>query len=130
MIAKLLVLRIYPVQKKYDKPRARGRKPTPICDHLNARGTLCTVGLRHRAEVEEHERGALFTDTMRKGPYRTFRHTHRFEPSAGGTRMTDTIEFTTGLGTLIDRLIGVPILKYTFRKRHEALSQVDWADVL
>lgn len=44
--------------------------------------------------------------------------------------MTDTIEFTTGLGALIDRLIGVPILKYTFRKRHEALSQVDWADVL
>lgn len=96
----------------------------------NARGTLCTVGLRHHAEVEEHEWGALFTDTMRKGPYRTFRHTHRFEPSAGGTRMTDTIEFTTGLGALIDRLIGVPILKYTFRKRHEALSQVDWADVL
>ena len=102
----------------------------PSVDHLNARGTLCTVGLRHRAEVEEHERGALFTDTMCKGPYRTFRHTHRFEPSAGGTCMTDTIEFTTGLGALIDRLIGVPILKYTFRKRHEALSQVDWADVL
>lgn len=53
-----------------------GGSPPRLVDHLNARGVFCTVGLRHRAEVEEHERGALFTDTMRKGPYRTFRHTH------------------------------------------------------
>ena len=90
---------------------------------------MCCLWLRHRAEVEEHEQGALFTDTMRKGPYRTFRHTHRFEPSAGGTRMTDTIEFTTGLGALIDSLIGVRILKYTFRKSLVALCLVVCADV-
>ena len=63
---------------------------------------------------------------MLKGIYRAFHHTHEFKSSGGRTRVTDTVEFTFGQGKMIDRLIGLPTLRWTFEKRHRLLKE--WAD--
>jgi ligand-binding SRPBCC domain-containing protein len=41
-----------------------------------------------------------FTDEMRRGPFARWRHTHRFEPSGGGTVMRDLADFASPLGPL------------------------------
>jgi len=41
-----------------------------------------------------------FVDEQVRGPFARFRHVHRFEPSARGTRMVDEIEFRAPLGPL------------------------------
>lgn len=81
--------------------------------------------MRHRAEIISLEPNQSFTDLMLKGIYRSFRHTHEFNFSGGRTCVTDTVEFTFGLGKTVDRLIGLPTLRRTFEKRHRLLK--DWA---
>ncbi|ROS47398.1 SRPBCC family protein [Curtobacterium sp. PhB78] len=41
-----------------------------------------------------------FVDEQVRGPFARFHHEHRFEPSAGGTRMVDTITFRAPFGPL------------------------------
>jgi ligand-binding SRPBCC domain-containing protein len=41
-----------------------------------------------------------FVDEQVRGPFARFHHEHRFDPSAGGTRMVDTITFRAPLGPL------------------------------
>ena len=67
---------------------------------------------------------------MLKGIYRAFRHKHEFKSSGGRTCVTDTVEFTFGLGKMIDRLIGLPTLRRTFKKRHRLLKEwaAQWID--
>jgi DNA-binding transcriptional MerR regulator len=86
-------------------------RPAADCAEVNA---LLDAHLRH-------EPGRCFVDEMTRGIYRTFRHTHCFEPSEGGTRLTDTVEFSLGLGRWVDNSIGRMTLERTFRRRHRAL---------
>ena len=41
-----------------------------------------------------------FTDEMRRGPFKRWRHAHRFEPTGAGTLMRDRVEFTSPFGPL------------------------------
>ncbi|MDB6425501.1 SRPBCC family protein [Curtobacterium sp. 20TX0008] len=41
-----------------------------------------------------------FVDEQVRGPFARFRHEHRFEPSADGTRMVDEVVFRAPLGPL------------------------------
>ncbi len=95
-------------------------------DILDFRYRVCGIWLRHRAEIISLEPNQSFTDLMLKGIYRSFRHTHEFRFSGGRTCVTDTVEFTFGLGKTVDRLIGLPTLHRTFEKRHRLLKE--WAD--
>lgn len=81
--------------------------------------------LRHEATIVDLREGEMFVDEMTDGLYGSFRHTHRFEPVDGGarTRVVDDVELTLGRGGLVDRAIGAPSLRRTFRKRHAALQQ-------
>jgi ligand-binding SRPBCC domain-containing protein len=67
------------------------------------------LGVRQRltAEVTVVERPTYFRDVMTRGAFRSFAHDHRFEARAGGTVMTDEVEFRSPLGPLgwlVDRL--------------------------
>ena len=94
-------------------------------DILDFRYRVCGIWLQHRAEIISLEPNQSFTDLMLKGIYRSFRHTHEFKFFDGRTCVTDTVEFTFGLGKTVDRLIGLPTLRRTFEKRHCLLK--DWA---
>ena len=51
----------------------------------------------------------LFVDEQQSGPFRRWWHEHRFEPTAGGTLMTDVVEFEAPFG-VVGRLANVLVL--------------------
>jgi ligand-binding SRPBCC domain-containing protein len=66
-------------------------------------------GLRWRmtSRIAEMDEPHQFVDEMVRGPFGAWRHEHRYEPIAGGTRMTDDVRFRSPAGWLgrgVDRL--------------------------
>lgn len=84
---------------------------------------VCGRWLRHRARVVKLEANRGFVDELEEGVYAFFRHTHCFEATARGTRVTDHVEFTLGRGAWCDWGLGLPTLAYTFGRRHRALQE-------
>lgn len=82
--------------------------PRPIAMHT---GTLIDyrlrwgpVPMRWRTLIERWNPPYDFVDMQVRGPYRLWRHTHRFETTDHGTRMTDMVEYALPLGP-IGRLV-------------------------
>jgi len=63
-------------------------------------GSFFHVPQRMTSKIVALEAPRAFTDEMRRGPFKRWRHTHRFEPAAGGTLMRDHVEFASPLGPL------------------------------
>lgn len=59
--------------------------------------------------ISEYEPSHRFVDEQRSGPFRRWWHEHRFEPVAGGTLMTDVVEFESPAGA-VGRLVNVLVL--------------------
>jgi ligand-binding SRPBCC domain-containing protein len=77
-------------------------KPQPV-----RQGTLINYSLRIHgiplrwiSEIVEWEPPHRFVDLQLRGPYKLWRHEHRFEPRDGGTLISDTINFSLPLGFL------------------------------
>jgi ligand-binding SRPBCC domain-containing protein len=58
------------------------------------------VPLKWRTRIAEWEPGVLFVDEQEAGPYRLWRHTHRFEDQGSYTMMRDLVEYAEPLGAL------------------------------
>ena len=76
--------------------------PTPI-----RQGTLINyslrvhgIPLRWTSEIVAWEPPHRFVDLQRRGPYKLWRHEHRFEARDGGTLISDTINLALPLGLL------------------------------
>lgn len=52
------------------------------------------------SRITTFERPHRFVDEQTSGPFASFRHEHRFEPTTGGTRMIDDWEHVAPLGIL------------------------------
>jgi ligand-binding SRPBCC domain-containing protein len=65
-----------------------------------------------------------FVDEQVRGPYRSWRHEHRFEAAAGGTLVSDTVDYRAPGGRLVDRLFVQPDVTRIFRYRLERLGQI------
>ena len=77
-------------------------KPQPV-----QQGTLINyslrvhgIPLRWTSEIVEWEPPNRFVDLQLRGPYKLWRHEHRFEARDGGTLITDTINLALPLGAL------------------------------
>jgi len=80
-----------------------------------------------RTVIEAWEPGVRFVDRQLRGPYRRWHHTHLFEDAAGGTRMTDRVEFELPLGPLgeLARVLLVDRqLAAIFDHRREAVARL------
>ena len=55
---------------------------------------------RMTSRITEFDPPHHFADEMVRGPFAAFRHEHRFDPHADGTRMTDVVRFRMGWGAL------------------------------
>ena len=51
---------------------------------LTVRGRRWGVTQRMVSEITAFEEGALIVEEQRQGPFRSWKHTQRFEPNAGG----------------------------------------------
>ena len=63
-----------------------------------------------------------FTDDQISGPFRYWRHEHRFQAEANGTRLTDSVEFRLPFSPLSDWALGWIVklqLRAMFRHRHQ-----------
>ncbi len=65
-------------------------------------GAAGVFPVRWTAVIDAYEEGRSFSDLQVRGPFRYWRHTHTVEPHAGGTRYTDLVEISTGLGPVGD----------------------------
>jgi len=77
-------------------------KPQPV-----QQGTLIDyslrvhgIPLRWTSEIVEWEPPHRFVDLQLRGPYKLWRHEHRFEACQGGTLISDTINLALPLGFL------------------------------
>lgn len=84
--------------------RFRILSPLPIEMRQGARIdyalSLAGMPLKWRTRITEWEPGVRFVDEQESGPYRLWRHTHRFEDQGGATRMHDLVEYAEPLGAL------------------------------
>lgn len=67
-------------------------------------------GRRQRltVKVTEFEKPRLFVDEMTEGRFKAFKHIHEFTPENDGTRMRDTLEWTSPfgvLGRIVDKVL-------------------------
>ena len=58
------------------------------------------IPLRWRSEIVEWEPPHRFVDLQLRGPYKLWRHEHRFEDHDGGTLISDRVELALPLGVL------------------------------
>ena len=67
-----------------------------IAYSLRVRG----IRLRWLTEIERWNPPFGFIDVQTKGPYRLWRHTHRFSEVEGGTSIVDTVHYALPFGVL------------------------------
>ena len=95
---------------------------------LTVRGRRWGVTQRMVSEITAFEDGALIVEEQRQGPFRSWKHTQRFEPTAeGGVRITDVIEFEPPGGVLGRLATAEAIgreLERAFACRRERLTEV------
>jgi ligand-binding SRPBCC domain-containing protein len=79
-------------------------------------------------EREEGDGSAHFVDEMEGGPFRHWRHTHRFFADGDETVVNDRVEYRLPLGPIGDAVgplarIGLePMFRYRHRKTKELLE--------
>jgi len=76
-----------------------------------------------KVQFIEAEENVKFCDVMIEGYLKVFEHTHSFK-TLGPNRIvyTDSIDFASGLGTFIDRVVGLRVMDSLFSKRHLLLK--------
>lgn len=113
-----------PVQACFDLSRSidlhlesmlssRERAVGGITSGLIGEGEEVTWEARHfgvtwqmTSRITEFDPPHVFVDQMVRGPFRSFRHEHRFEHEGAGTRMTDLVEYAAPLGALSNPWVG------------------------
>lgn len=65
--------------------------------------------MRWTSIIEDYDPPRQFVDRQIRGPYAFWHHTHRFEPTARGTRVIDEVRYRLPLGIL--GLPGLPLVR-------------------
>ncbi|WP_116995423.1 SRPBCC family protein [Desertimonas flava] len=74
--------------------------------------------------ITSWERPTRFVDEQRRGPFKSFRHEHRFEPAEHGTTLIDHVEFEAPfgpIGRLVERLVLGRYLRHLIEVRNAFL---------
>ena len=94
---------------------------------IDYRLKLHGIPVNWRTRIDEWSPPDGFVDTQLKGPYKKWHHTHRFEPLAGGTLITDHVRYKVPLGP-IGRMIREAWIKKDVEKifayRLECLEKI------
>ncbi|MBC7771490.1 MAG: SRPBCC family protein [Pyrinomonadaceae bacterium] len=107
-------------------PRPIEMQPGAMIDYkLRLHG----VPIRWRSEITAYQPPVMFVDEQRTGPYKLWRHEHRFESTtdAGGTpgtQVRDTVTYVPRGGRLIHRLFVRPELEKIFRHRQARILEL------
>lgn len=101
--------------------------PLPIAMYtgreISYRIRLRGLPLRWVSRITAYDPPAMFVDEQLKGPYRVWRHTHRFEPANGGTLLLDEVEFDMFGRLFVGGLVSRD-LRAIFTYRHQTLLSI------
>ena len=76
------------------------RQGTTIAYQLRVRG----IPIRWQSKIEVWHPPSEFVDAQVKGPYKQWRHTHRFQEIEGGVRIVDIVNYSLPFGP-VGRLV-------------------------
>ena len=82
------------------------------------------IPIRWRTEIEVWEPKVRFVDRQLRGPYRLWRHEHRFAEHRGGTMVEDTVAYSAFGGRLAHALVVSRDVERIFNYRQQALGSV------
>jgi ligand-binding SRPBCC domain-containing protein len=85
--------------------------------------SLYGLPLPWRSRIDEWEPGVRFVDRQLVGPYRWWRHEHRFETVRGGTRVIDHVDYAPRIGWLSGGIVRRD-LRRIFDYRREVLRRI------
>ena|SRR5437868_7237930 len=77
-------------------PPIEMKQGTTLAYRLRVRG----IPLGWLTKIEEWNPPFEFVDVQSKGPYKLWRHTHRFKEVTGGTSIEDTVHYALPFGVL------------------------------
>ena len=105
----------------------RIRTPLPIAMREGAvidyRIGLYGLSIPWRTRIDVWEPGRRFVDRQIAGPYRWWRHEHRFEAVGDGTRVTDHVEFVPRAAAVTARRVARDVHRI-FEYRQLALAKL------
>lgn len=84
------------------------------------------IPLGWRTIITDWEPGIRFVDEQLHGPYRLWRHEHRFAPHEGGTLLSDEVRYLAPggpLAPLVHRLFVRPDLERIFDYRRQIIAE-------
>ena len=93
------------------KHRAVGGVTTGLInlgEEVTWEGRVFGVRLNMTSRITTLDAPGVFTDEMQRGPFKSWKHTHRFEQKDDATVMTDEVHFSSpfgALGALVDALL-------------------------
>jgi ligand-binding SRPBCC domain-containing protein len=102
-------------------PRPIAMRPGCLIDYrLRVRG----VPIRWQSEITAWEAPHRFVDEARRGPYKFWRHEHRFEPCDDGTRVFDAVHYGVPGGALVHWLVVGRDVRTIFAYRQQVLAKL------
>lgn len=76
------------------------------------------------SEITQWDPPYGFTDEQKKGPYRFWRHAHRFREERDGTVCEDEVKYAVLGGDFVNRFLIAPDLKKIFDYRQEKIKKI------
>ena len=95
-----------------------------VGQNIDYRLRLRGFPLRWRSEITAWEPPYRFVDEQIRGPYRVWRHEHRFAEEGGKTVCTDDVTYAVLGGQLVNRLLVEPDVKRIFEYRRKRLLEI------
>ncbi len=102
--------------------------PAPIVMHAGAlidyRLRLRGLPLRWQSRITVWDPPRCFVDEQTRGPYRLWRHEHRFEEADGGTHVLDDVDYAVPGGALVHALVVRRDIERIFAWRQAQLNVI------
>ena len=76
------------------------------------------------SEITAWEPPHRFVDQQLRGPYRFWRHEHRFTETANGTEISDRVDYAVLGGSIINSLLVEPDVRKIFAYRTQRLNEL------
>jgi ligand-binding SRPBCC domain-containing protein len=99
-------------------------KPIPMKrgTRIDYKLRLKGLPLRWQSEISVWDPPHCFVDEQRKGPYKKWRHEHRFQEKDGGTLVLDEVQFAAWGGKIVEKLFVEKDLRRIFEFRQGAMQ--------
>lgn len=92
--------------------------------HLDYRLRIRKIPVRWTSAITVWEPPLRFVDEQVRGPYRIWRHEHRFTAQGGGTLCEDEVLYAVPGGAWVNRLLVEPDVKRIFEYRKRRLGEI------